>query len=179
MDHLKHPHPILHDAPTTSHLPAYTAGLCQRSLTSMFIGHVGLVLVRGSLLLLCSSCSNAPMQLGMEEENNIHSATGIIHAAGDFVLQGTGEEPSTSGNVGEVVDSDSDEEAVAYRQALETKIRCFPDPISSSENQIELLKGKLKKINTESDGFLMQGKGLPVGEGVSLLQGLNLTGPVD
>ena len=126
MDKLTHPHPSRHDATTESHTNAYTASLCQRiqqsRLTSMLMGHIGLVLVIGSHLLLCSSCNNAPMQLGMD-----------------------GEEPSTSGNAGEVVDSDSDEEAVAYRQELETKIKETKQQIDATNDRIRTLESEKAK----------------------------------
>lgn len=96
----------------------------------MLMGHVGLVLVRGSHLLLCSSCSNAPMQLGMDGKDNegFITARRIARPTSKnevIYFPRDGEEPSTSMNAWEaaVKVSDSDEEAVAHVQLLKDEIR--------------------------------------------------------
>ena len=107
----------------------------QRSLTNRLMGHVGLVLVRGSHLLLCSRCSTVPMQLGMDGKDNEGFFTARFITARRIARPTSkneviyfprdGEEPSTSMNAWEaaVKVSDSDEEAVAHVQLLKDEIR--------------------------------------------------------
>ena len=91
MDQLTPPHPSRHDATNTSHTTAYTSGLYQRSkqrsLTSRLIGHIALVLVIGSHVLLCSGCSTAPRQLGVDQEKKATELLAKSSALAQQILQ--------------------------------------------------------------------------------------------